>query len=242
MDQQDSRTGFFGKLASQGDFVSRRLSPAFVRGWDDWLQEGLQHTRKCLGTQWQSVYLRSPIWHFALAAGVCTEPCWAGVLMPSVDRVGRYFPLTVTYGGQDVPVIERLRRDGGWYARIEELALSSLEEGFALEGFDLALISLPPPTRHSRFSHRPEPAASAAGKVWLELQEQARMQDAIGQWSAQLASLAGDRSLAGHSLFWTEGSSHLPPTLLLCQGLPTSQMFVEMLAGRTWERSTLSGC
>jgi len=232
MEQQDSRTGFFGKLASHGDFVSRRLSPAFVRGWDDWLQVGLQHSRHCLGMQWQSTYLRSPIWHFALAAGVCAEPGWAGVLMPSVDRVGRYFPLTVAYGGQDVPVIERPRRDSGWYGRIEALALSSLEEGFALEPFDQALISLPPPSHLDPFLQLPEPGALAAGTVWLALQEPVRLQDAIEQWSAQLAVVTGDRSLAGHSLFWTEGSPHLPPTLLLCQGLPTAQMFVEMLAGR----------
>ena len=29
-------TGVFGKLASQGDFVTRRLPADFVRAWDRW--------------------------------------------------------------------------------------------------------------------------------------------------------------------------------------------------------------
>ncbi|MEA5671269.1 type VI secretion system-associated protein TagF [Pseudomonas sp. MH2] len=42
MEQRVSRTGFYGKLVTHGDFLSRRLSPTFVRGWDDWLQAGLR--------------------------------------------------------------------------------------------------------------------------------------------------------------------------------------------------------
>lgn len=232
MDQQDSRTGFFGKLATHGDFVSRRLSPAFVRDWDDWLQAGLKHSRQRLGMKWQTAYLCSPIWHFALAAGVCGEAGWAGVLMPSVDRVGRYFPLTVAYGGPDVPVIQRLRCDRDWYAQIERLALSSLEEGFSMEQFDNALSRLQTPSRLDPLASRPEPARSRLETIWLELSAQDCMGQAVEQWLTQLERATGDQSLAGHGMFWTEGGSHLPPTLLLCQGLPSAQMFVEMLAGR----------
>jgi len=232
MDQKDSRTGFFGKLATQGDFVSRRLSPAFVREWDDWLQNGLKYSRERLGMKWQTMYLCSPIWHFALAAGVCGEPGWAGVLMPSVDRVGRYFPLTVAYGGAGVAVIQRLHRDGDWYAEVERLALSSLEEGFSLEQFDTMLSSLRTPSRPSPLASQYERGQPAAGSLWLELPEQERVGQAAEQWLTQLSCATGERSLAGHALFWTEGSPYLPPTLLLCQGLPSMQTFVEMLASR----------
>jgi type VI secretion system protein ImpM len=229
VNQNEPRTGFFGKLASHGDFVSRRLSPTFVREWDDWLQAGLQYSRECLGEHWRTRYLCSPIWHFALAAGVCGESDWAGVLMPSVDRVGRYFPLTLAYGGPHAPVIERLRRDADWYAELERLALSSLEHGFSLELFDRALSRLPAPSRYIAS----EPVGGQSpGSLWFEAQEQAHVKDVAVQWAAQLASLTEGRSLARHSLFWSEGSSNLPATLLLCQGLPTEQVFVQMLAGR----------
>jgi len=231
MYQSDSRTGFFGKVVSHGDFVSRRLSPTFVREWDDWLQAGLRYSRERLGENWQRSYLCSPIWHFALAGGVSGESDWAGVVMPSVDRVGRYFPLTLACGGPHAPIIERLRRDSDWYAELERLALSSLELGFSLELFDRALSLLPEPSLYVASASEPV-GEEGPCTLWFEAQPQEDMKDVVVQWASQLARLTEGRSLAGHSLFWSEGSSNLPPTLLLCQGLPTAQVFVEMLAGR----------
>lgn len=229
MDQQDSRTGFFGKLVSHGDFLSRRLSPSFVRNWEQWLQAGLHASQQRLGPGWPQAFRCSPIWHFALAAGVCGEPAWAGVMMPSVDRVGRYFPLTLAYGGPDVPVLQRLRDDGRWYAELERLALSSLQEGFALAQFDQALSRVPEPSRHASADCAPAWGQPAAGPMWLELAGQEGLEQAMRQWCDMLEDFAGQRSLAGHALFWTEGSAQLPPTLAVSQGLPSTQRFVEML-------------
>ena len=33
--------GFYGKIPSQGDFVTRRLPWEFTSAWDDWLQQGV---------------------------------------------------------------------------------------------------------------------------------------------------------------------------------------------------------
>jgi type VI secretion system protein ImpM len=232
MDQYSSRTGFFGKVVTHGDFVSRRLSPTFVRQWDDWLQAGLRHSRERLGMGWQAVYLCSPVWHFALASGVCGEPAWAGVLMPSVDRVGRYFPLTVAYGGPDVSPVQRLCEDTGWYADVERLALSSLAEGFSLELFDAALTHLPAPSRRRPLTAPAESGTPAAEASWRELREVEDLAEAIARWSIDLGGLTQRKSLARHALFWTEGSSHLPPTRVLSHGLPSAQTFADMLAGR----------
>ena len=46
-------------------------------------------------TDWLDGYLASPSWRFLLMPGVMDGQPWAGVLMPSVDRVGRYYPLTI---------------------------------------------------------------------------------------------------------------------------------------------------
>ena len=48
-----------------------------------------------MGEEWLPIYLTSPIWRFVLSAGLCGGEVVAGVLMPSVDRVGRYFPFTL---------------------------------------------------------------------------------------------------------------------------------------------------
>jgi len=47
------------------------------------------------GEDWLDSYLTAPIWRFLLSSGVCGQMPMLGVMMPSVDRVGRYFPLTV---------------------------------------------------------------------------------------------------------------------------------------------------
>lgn len=133
--------GFFGKVPSLGDFVSRRLPAEFLHPWDAWLQAGLQCSRERLVEQWLEVYLCSPIWHFALTAGVCGEQGWAGVMIPSVDRVGRYFPLTVA-----AAVGDGLLLDATWHGEVERLALSALGEAFSLEVFDESVRALPLPT------------------------------------------------------------------------------------------------
>ncbi len=83
--------GIFGKLPWLGDFVTRRLPHSFVEPWDDWLQRGMAATREALGDGWLDSFLTAPVWRFLLPAG-SAGPAMAGVLMPSVDRVGRYFP------------------------------------------------------------------------------------------------------------------------------------------------------
>src|SRR5258708_39860674 len=89
--------GFFGKLPSHGDFVRRRVADDFVAGWDAWLQRCLAQSRETLGDAWLDTYLTSPVWRFALAPTVCGAAAVAGILVPRVGRVGRYFPLTLVW-------------------------------------------------------------------------------------------------------------------------------------------------
>jgi type VI secretion system protein ImpM len=91
--------GWHGKLPSLGDFASRRLDAAFIDAWDSWLAAGLLGLRERNPAGWLDAYLASPSWRFLLMPGVLPGAAgaqgWAGVLMPSVDRVGRYFPFTI---------------------------------------------------------------------------------------------------------------------------------------------------
>lgn len=218
-----SRSGFYGKLSSHGDFISRRLSPTFVRTWDSWLQDVMVSSRESLGEDWRGAYLCSPIWRFALASGVCGELAWAGVLMPSVDRVGRYFPLTLAHGCAPVSPLQRLTTDSQWYEQLEGLALSSLEAGFCLAAFDNALMNIPEPSRgHSPLiEHRRNPALA---EYWLELPE----------------GLSGDSLLQSpvlpdvstQALFWTDGTLGIPRSLLVSSRLPSHLRFADMLSGR----------
>src|ERR1051325_6339290 len=85
--------GFFGKLPSHGDFISRRLPPSFREAWAAWLAASLERSREMLGEAWLEAYLSSPIWCFAGSIGCVGGQSFAGVLMPSLDRVRGDLPL-----------------------------------------------------------------------------------------------------------------------------------------------------
>jgi len=135
--------GFYGKLPSEGDFVTRRLPWEFTSAWDDWLQQGMQASREALGAAWLERYLSAPIWRFQLAPGVCGPSGWRGLFFASVDRVGRYFPLTLAFPDGAAPALESLRQDD-WLA-IEDAALAGLAPTLPIDDFDRAVAALAPP-------------------------------------------------------------------------------------------------
>ena len=135
--------GFYGKLPSEGDFVTRRLPWEFTSAWDDWLQQGMQASREALGATWLERYLSAPIWRFQLAPGVCGPSGWRGLFFASVDRVGRYFPLTLAFADGSAPALAALR-DDDWLA-IEDAALAGLAPTLPIDDFDRAVAGLAPP-------------------------------------------------------------------------------------------------
>jgi type VI secretion system protein ImpM len=58
---------------------------------------------------------------------------------------------------------------------------------------------------------------------------------AVEELPAQLPALA-TAALRGHSLWWTDGSSEVAPSILLSRGLPAPAAFGGMLAGN-WTQS-----
>ena len=86
--------GFYGKLPARGDFVRVGLPRDFTDPWDDWLQSVLAGSRALMGEAWLPAFLEAPVWRFALPPGMCGAQAVLGLMLPSVDRAGRYFPLT----------------------------------------------------------------------------------------------------------------------------------------------------
>ena len=61
--------------------------------------------------------------------GTAGEQGWAGVLMPSVDRVGRYFPLTIALPlGEGPASTAQMTALWHWLARLDELAPEDLDK------------------------------------------------------------------------------------------------------------------
>src|SRR3546814_17346681 len=66
-----------------------------------------------------------------------------GVMMPSVDRVGRHFPFAIAAAFLRV---EDSADDGGhWFGRAEALLLAALDSPLDLDGFDPAVAALGAP-------------------------------------------------------------------------------------------------
>ena len=86
--------GFYGKLPARGDFVRAGLPRDFTDPWDDWLQGVIAGSQSLMGEAWLPAFLEAPVWRFTLPRGMCGTQAVLGLMLPSVDRAGRYFPLT----------------------------------------------------------------------------------------------------------------------------------------------------
>lgn len=132
--------GFHGKLPSRGDFLSRRMPRGFAGTWDAWLQALVEGSRATLGPAWLEAWLQAPVWHFSLGRKVAGPAPACGILIPSVDRVGRYFPFTI---------LGLARPDGvplaTWRPDVEAMALAALEDGFDPAALERDLARLGPP-------------------------------------------------------------------------------------------------
>lgn len=144
--------GLFGKLPDHRDFVRRSLPEGFVAPWDAWLSAALAESRARLGADWLAAFLEAPVWRFALAPGVCGPRGAAGVLAPSVDGVGRHFPLTLA-ALTDAPP------DPGasaWHDALEAIAIDAVTAGWGAEAVAAALAA----------AGTPPPGGTVAGSVW----------------------------------------------------------------------------
>ena len=228
MNAPDCGTGFFGKVRSHGDFVTRRLPVSFIRPWDNWLQTALQASREELGHAWLNTYLNSPIWRFVLAPGACSAQAWAGVLMPSVDKVGRYFPLTIAASVSGTAfLLECITKTGAWYAQLETLALSALRDDFKLDAFDATLSMMVAQPGETGIASMNGLNVVPQGHV-LPLKNLGQLKDTITQLSQTITAA----SLDGRSVWWTEGSQQIAPSVLVHKGLPTAKSFSALLDGQ----------
>lgn len=235
-------SGFYGKLPSRGDFVVRRLPREFISPWDTWLQAGIASSREQLTDKWLDIYLTSPLWRFALSPGLCGLSSWAGVLMPSVDRVGRYFPLTLAApiaNNRFLPYF--FLNANRWFERLEELALKSLDDDFDLDQFDQQLKELEIPLPSSAGGHDQDKddvaPANATGKLAFQIRmgKSDEPSDAFIGLGVNLL----DKFLPGYSLWQTDGSDMVEASLIACEGLPPINAYFAMLNGewnqRVWQ-------
>jgi type VI secretion system protein ImpM len=233
--------GWYGKIPGTGDFVSRRLPATFIEAWDAWLQRALEGSRERLGALWRDTYLSMPPWRFVLSAGLVTNNAWAGVLLPSVDAVGRYFPLTVACAlpSQSVDLPATLLGADAWFDSVEQIALGAIAPKADTAAIDAALVRS---AFRAEWVRRPVGRADATVPIrapkpqmlWLELAPNAG-------GVAEVAAGVSDPSAA----WLAEASEMFGRALLLTEALPPAEPFCAMMDGRSiehgWGRRDLRG-
>ena len=140
MTGQDWQTGWYGKVPCTGDFIRSGLSAGFISSLDLWLQRLMTTGREVLEDRWLSAYMTAPIWRFSTAAGVLGHVPCAGVIMPSVDRVGRQFPLCLAVEFPNAPAqadpCVAYRSLEPFFPALEDAALVMLDDGASLDLLD----------------------------------------------------------------------------------------------------------
>jgi type VI secretion system protein ImpM len=223
----------YGKLPVRGDFVSRRLKAGFVETWDKWLQSALSASKEQLGSQWLDIYLTSPIWHFVLSPGICGSLSWTGILMPSVDNVGRYFPLTFAVPMDSHRILPEIFMDTtDWFARMEQLALSALEKNLDLDELDRKLQAQALPEASVFDASMDDLPGDRNGKGPLALHVPMDTLDQMTGAFAQLGFHLLAHSHPTYSLWRTTGSASMNPCLRVYGHLPPVDAYSDLLIGR----------
>ena len=225
--------GWYGKIPALGDFASRRLPAQFVTLWDAWLQHSIAASRARLAEQWLDLYLTSPIWRFALAPGVCGDTLWAGVLMPSVDSVGRHFPLTLVLSVAPPCSLATVLAAQRWYAAVEAVALSALRLDGSLDDLERAIAQLPV-ALHGQVDLPQDGAIGALAEWWQSCMAEPLALQLDGALPMEQVADTAMRTMfdatgRGRSLWWSSAPDTGVGCLHCCTGLPPHDYFVALL-------------
>ncbi len=215
--------GIFGKYPAKRDFVAYNLPRPFLSLWEEWLQTSVAASRSELGAAWQEAFLKAPLWRFWIGSGLSGATV-AGVMMPSVDGIGRYFPLTICACAPEGKIIEPPMLDPmeAWYAAAETALLRVLDDGFAGEAAELAqTLSFP------LLNDVPEKFETKGSRVWQSQLPGGGFEAAFRRVViAELLSLYDMRSV-----WWTAGGAARPAEFAAYHHLPDPVAYAEFLTG-----------
>lgn len=218
--------GWYGKIPAKGDFVGSGLPREFVGPWDDWLQRALVDSRQVLEQRFDELYLTFPIWRFLLAPGLAGASGWCGVLSPSVDRVGRCFPLTIA---QPLPAA---RFDSAPLAAIDRhldaFARQALDavDGAPADDFGMAVAALPA----APHDDAPDAALRLDGFGLPGQPDRWRLRESLGSWLPRSANHELLQRLSGRMLWWTPCSGEHDGLLRLATFPPADRLLSELIS------------
>lgn len=216
--------GLFGKLPQKRDFISFGIANDILNPLETWLQSAIAASRAELGRNWEQHYLVAPIWRFWIGPAILGTGC-AGVIMPSVDGVGRYFPLMALYacgmGEQMAP--PPFAPQGDWYGALESRLLSALHTEGEIH-VDALLAGLAAPALEQYTADK----TVKGGRLF-------RAAPNVGT-AAFLTGIVEDdyrQAARTRTFWWTNGNETTSPVLLTKEGLPDPYFYTLMLKSVT---------
>jgi type VI secretion system protein ImpM len=216
----------YGKLPTKRDFIAMGATRDFLDQWEPWLQSGVSASQAMLKDQWQRAFLRAPIWRFWLGADLCGAVT-IGAFMPSLDKVGRYFPLTLSAcadRGATIPPPEINSQDD-WFKAAEDFLISTLDHEKTFEAAVEELNELAMPLQTE-----PAPAAD----IFTERNATVSAEIAERRFTEVFASLRQadcDNIYAGNTFWWTVGGEDFAPMAFSVRRMPDPFLFAGMLTG-----------
>jgi type VI secretion system ImpM family protein len=216
------RIGYFGKVPSVGDFVFRNVASGLREGFDDWLQHALEASRSQMKDGWLNAFLTSPVWRLVLDRQYESDPLTVGIMIPSVDKVGRYFPFCIFIQ------MDRMELDAAFIAEcdlaldsLEDFILSVLEADFDLEYFDYQLAAVAKKLM----------SADGGGLAHILGVDQGKILTSFfaPDKSAVLNSRLSALKTQGGSIWWTNGSDHRIADIHFYDAMPTPSTYAAFL-------------
>jgi type VI secretion system protein ImpM len=208
MELDSMRCGLFGKLPAKRDFIAMAAPREFLRVWEPFLEMGLRHGGAHLAPdEWKAAFNSAPIWRFWLGPELCGGAI-VGAFMPSVDALGRLFPLTLIgmAAGAEPLASPDIDSRGSWFARTEDFLLGALSPDASLETIAAGLDDL--------CAESPSAALS----------------DAFTEIFSALRVRQPDCSIEAASFWWTIGGNDCQPLALMQKFMPSPATFTNMLS------------
>ncbi|MCI4678283.1 type VI secretion system-associated protein TagF [Rhodoblastus acidophilus] len=216
----------FGKAPTRRDFFAVATPRSFLAAWEPWLQNAVAASRDALRDGWIKAYLSAPIWRFWLGSDILGAAA-IGAIMPSMDGVGRYFPLTLVAcaaAGEtfDPPEVDAQDQ---WFEEVEDYLLATLgmrEHDALLAAFGAA------PAPRSR------PKKASWPDVAFDPYDIVRVETAGRAFESCFTLARGadpDRAFSSSSFWWTIGGDGFSPRAFAARRLPSPFIFAPMLTG-----------
>ena len=225
-------SGYYGKVPVLGDFIKYNLPRSFINPWDDWLQSAMIQSQAKLAKDWIEFYLSSPIYYFALSPGICGEISWLGLIKPSADSAGRYFPLTLCKPIiQQVNPLTILNSNQSWCSQVEMLAASSNKYDFTIKKFEQGLQELDRSNNQDSIPENSICDSNEPARNHLTMRHPLDSIASLPQLYNDLLHNILSEMCFSYSVWWTPGCARVSPSLLLSQGLPPADSYAALIDG-----------